>query len=51
MAHLLAAAHHVRTSVEIYWPTAVIGLGLAATLAWTAFLGYVAVGLVESLTH
>jgi hypothetical protein len=51
MAHLLAAARDMRMSVEIYWPPAVIGLGLVATLAWTAFLGYVAVGLVESSTH
>jgi hypothetical protein len=50
MAHLLAATRHVRTSVHNYWPAAVIALGIAASLTWTAFLLYVAIGLAESLT-
>jgi len=50
MAHLLAAARHVTTSVHNYWPPCVIGLGIAASLTWTAFLFYLAIGLGESLT-
>jgi hypothetical protein len=50
MAHLLAAVRHVRTSVDVYWPASVIGLGLAASLAWSAMLLYLATGLVENLT-
>jgi hypothetical protein len=51
MAHVLAAVDHVRTSFYSHWPAAVIGFGVAASLAWTAFLGYAAVALVESLTR
>jgi hypothetical protein len=49
MAHVLASVRHVRRSLDIYWPAAAIGLGVAASLAWTTFLGYVALGLVENL--
>ena len=59
MAHMLTAVRHVRTSFDNYWPLAVIGFGLTATVAWTVFLGYfalslvqrLAIPLVESLTH
>jgi hypothetical protein len=44
MSHVLAVINHAKTS---YWPAAVIGFGIAASLAWTAFLGYAAVGLVK----
>ena len=50
MAHLLAASRHVRTSVHDYWPAWVVGLGIAASLTWTAFLLYLAIGLADSLT-
>jgi hypothetical protein len=47
MAHVLGAIRHAKTSFYIYWPAAVI----AASLAWTFFLGYAAVALVKDFTH
>ena len=58
MAHVLAAARHAKTSFDTYWPVAVIGFGFTVTVIWTAFLGYVALSLIDrlaipliSLTH
>jgi hypothetical protein len=50
MTYVLAAARQARTTIGTCWPPAVIGLGLAASLAWSAFLGYVALGLATTLT-
>ena len=49
MTHVLAAARYAKTSFNTYWPPAVIGFGLAATVIWTAFLGHVALSLVHRL--
>jgi hypothetical protein len=50
MTHVLAAARQARTSLRTYWPPAAIGVGLAASLVWSAFLGYVAIRVVGGLT-
>jgi len=49
MSYVLAAARHARTSIGSCWPPAVIGFGLAASLAWSAFLGYVALSATVHL--
>jgi hypothetical protein len=49
MAHVLAAIRHAKTSFSIHWPGIVVGFGVAASFAWTAFLGYLAIALVKLL--
>jgi hypothetical protein len=51
MARLLAAIRHAKTPFYIQWQAAVIGFGIAASFAWTAFLGYAAIALVKTFTH
>jgi hypothetical protein len=51
MPQVLAAIHQAKTSFFTYWPAAIIGFGVAASLVWTAFLGYAAVALVKVFTH
>jgi hypothetical protein len=50
MTYVLAATRHATTSLRTYWPPAAIGIGLAASVVWSAFLGYVAIRVVGGLT-